>query len=314
MPCNCARGARRVADQRAVAMGGRVPAGGAQLDRPAVCPERRCTCTRRLLRHARTAYSRADGHLPARNGRRDAIGQFDARGTVRRCLWLACGLAWPGTRLVRALAERTAQEWSGRADSERSGPWKDAAAARQRCVEILAASPGPGLDARLNQRLAPLWSSERRCPQIVFVRLLDAYFEACPWLQIEYPFEIDHPVDFRRVGMAARKRADFILLVDDDLDLTADFCFEQSRRDFRLHFHEALQALLLQLFRHGIGKRVRRGPFHGRILEATDPIELRLPEKSQQLFELSVRLARKTDNEGRAQGEIGHGSAPGLDT
>jgi len=89
-PVNLAREARGALPINALWLwGGRVPAGGAHLDHPAVCPERRCTCTWRVLRHARTAASRADGHLPARNGRSDAIGRFDARGTVRRCLWLA---------------------------------------------------------------------------------------------------------------------------------------------------------------------------------------------------------------------------------
>ena len=81
-----------------------------------------------------------------------------------------------------------------------------------------------GLDTGYGLNVALLYSlnSDWRGPQIVLVRFVNTNLETRSWRQIEHPFKVDHAIDFRRIGMAACQRADFIFLVDDHLDLPAN--------------------------------------------------------------------------------------------
>src|SRR6202040_2283241 len=83
--------------------------------------------------------------------------------------------------------------------------------------------------------------------------------------------------------------------------------------DHRGTLHEARVALLLQLRRYVVRERIGRGALHRRVLEAVDPIELRLIQPREKLRELTVRLAGETHDESAADGEIRALRAPGAD-
>ena len=83
--------------------------------------------------------------------------------------------------------------------------------------------------------------------------------------------------------------------------------------DLALQGHERVEPLPLHWLRHLPRHLVRRGAVHVGVGEAPYPVEPRLAQELQQLFELRVRLARKADDERAAQGDVGHRLAPAPD-
>src|SRR5689334_367226 len=111
-------------------------------------------------------------------------------------------------------------------------------------------------------------------------------------------------VDFRSICLGARDGPVGIDRVDDHRDARADLTLEAHRGNLGLHLHEAFEPFFLDPFRYRIGQRIRLRAVDGRICKRTDTIELRFAQKREQLFELGFGLARKTDDERAAHGQI----------
>ncbi len=76
--------------------------------------------------------------------------------------------------------------------------------------------------------------------------------------------------------------------------------------------HESLEALLLERLRHRVGQGVGSRAVHRRIGEGADAIELRGGQEIEQHLEIRVGFARKADDEGAAQGQLGADATPRL--
>src|SRR5690606_6808089 len=105
-----------------------------------------------------------------------------------------------------------------------------------------------------------------------------------------------------------------VRVVDDDGQALARLLPEHGGRDLLLALHEAVPAGLLDLVGYDRqAEIVRAGALDRLVLEAAGAIDPRLLEPVEQHLEILVRLARKADDEGRAQGEIGAFLPPAAD-
>src|SRR5262249_1846603 len=78
--------------------------------------------------------------------------------------------------------------------------------------------------------------------------------------------------------------------------------------------HQAVPALLLDFVWNGRGEVVRDGAGDRLVAETADAIELRLGQPFQQLAEIVFGLPWKTDDEGRADGQVRAGLPPRSDS
>ena len=155
--------------------------------------------------------------------------------------------------------------------------------------------------------------SDHAAVQVVFVRALDLHVRDLADPERPPARDIDAAVDLRRVGLAAALgdgRSDF---VDDDLLPRADLALQPLRRDRLLVLHEAMPALLLHFTGNGRGKIVRRRARDRLVFETADAVERGFVQPFEQKLEILVGLARKSDNEGRADREIRTDLAPARD-
>src|SRR6476660_5518337 len=114
--------------------------------------------------------------------------------------------------------------------------------------------------------------------------------------------DLDGAVDLGRIALGAALptiRAD---LIDDHRLTRPDFAFEALRRDRLLTLHQPVPAVLFHVRRDRGCKIVADGAGDRFVAEAADAIELSLPEPVEQQGEIVVRLAWKTDDEGRPDG------------
>ena len=121
------------------------------------------------------------------------------------------------------------------------------------------------------------------------------------------------PVDLRGIALAAAPgtmRADH---VDENLLAGADMSPEAARRDRLLVLHETVPALLFDLVRHRRAEIVGGGAIDRLVAEAADPVERGFAEPIEQQREVGLGLAGKTDDEGRAQGDVRADRAPSAD-
>src|SRR3954471_14909434 len=118
-----------------------------------------------------------------------------------------------------------------------------------------------------------------------------------------------HAVDLGRVA----RRAPDTGLIDEYAHRVADFGAELGCADARLRFHEATPPLLLHRLGHRGKARACRRALDRRGREAADAVELRLPQKREQLGEFGFRLAREAGDERRADGDARTELAPATD-
>jgi hypothetical protein len=111
-------------------------------------------------------------------------------------------------------------------------------------------------------------------------------------------------VDLRRVGLGAAGGALFVHLVDDDLDHLPTLAASLAS-EIACAFSMKRPSGPASPLGHMIGQVVRPRPGDVFVLEAADPVELRLVQPVEQGLELGLGLARIADDEGRAQDDIG---------
>src|SRR5450756_1902502 len=150
-------------------------------------------------------------------------------------------------------------------------------------------------------------------PQIVRVGALDRDGGPVARLECLAAGDEDHAVDFRRVRAGARERALLVDRIDQYLQPLANLALQALAADFLLRRHEARAPLFAQLRRHRVGQRIRLRPLDRRIGEAADAVEFGFLEKIEQLAEFGFGLARKTGDEGAADGDLRADRAPGAD-
>src|ERR1700722_6365883 len=126
--------------------------------------------------------------------------------------------------------------------------------------------------------------------------------------------DIERAIDLRRVGLRTALRYGRPDLIDDDLLPRAYLALQPARGNLLLPRHQRVPALLLDILGHRITERIRRRSRDRLILEAADPIDLGLHEPVEQIGEIGIGLAGKTDDERRAQGQVGALLAPSLDS
>src|SRR5829696_3331824 len=173
-----------------------------------------------------------------------------------------------------------------------------------------AAIPHPVLRATLSH---PGEGLDGDAVQVVFVGAFDLHGDDVAGPERPARGDMDAAVDLRRIPFRAALRQACPGLVDDDGNALADALLEPARADLLLRLHEAMPALLLDLVRYRCGDVVGRGAADRLIPEAADTLELGLLEPGEQELEILVRLARKADDEGRADGKIRTDLAPAPD-
>ena len=89
--------------------------------------------------------------------------------------------------------------------------------------------------------------------------------------------------------------------VDQHRDVVADPCLLGARDDLLLPRHQRVPTPALDRGRHVVGQPEGARPFFVRVGEHADVVEPGVGDEPFQLGEIRVRLARKTDDEGRAQ-------------
>ena len=104
-------------------------------------------------------------------------------------------------------------------------------------------------------------------------------------------------------------RALVVHAVDQHLKRASNAPLQLAGADLLLRRHEAVPALLLDLFGHMARQVVGGGTGDILVLEAADPIELGRFKPVKEQREVGLGLARKAHDEGRAQGELGAGPA-----
>src|SRR5207244_3030729 len=77
--------------------------------------------------------------------------------------------------------------------------------------------------------------------------------------------------------------------------------------------HEAVPARFLDVIRNRRGELVGGGALDRLVAEAADAIELGLVKPVEERVEVGISLARKADDESRADGELGTDRAPAPD-
>src|SRR5215212_9621030 len=102
-------------------------------------------------------------------------------------------------------------------------------------------------------------------------------------------------------------------LIDEHRKRPPDLTLQTFSADPLLQAHEARATLFLDLLRHSIRQSIGCRAVNWRIGEAADPIELRFLQKPEQLFEVSLCLTRKSDDEGAADRDIRAHLAPAAD-
>jgi len=126
--------------------------------------------------------------------------------------------------------------------------------------------------------------------------------------------DMDVAVDFGGVPLRAAFRDGGAGFIDDDLDALADAGFETCGADCLLGLHEAVPAVLFDVFRDmGEADIVRGRAFDGLVFETADSFEFGFFQPIEQEFEIGVCFAGEADDECGADGEIGADFAPGVD-
>ena len=86
-----------------------------------------------------------------------------------------------------------------------------------------------------------------------------------------------------------------------------------SHADRLLRGHETVPAFFFQLLGHRVRQRVRGCVLHGLVAEAADAVELGFFEPIEEVLEVLLGLSGETDDERRADRELGHRLAPLAD-
>src|SRR5882724_9649711 len=149
--------------------------------------------------------------------------------------------------------------------------------------------------------------------QIVFVGALDSCGYDFAGSQRTTAGDIDRAIDPRRVRLGAALRYGRTDFVDDDLLPRADLALQPARRNLLLPRHQRVPAFLLDRVGHGVAERVRRRTGDRLIFEATDAVDLGFFEPVEQIGEVGIGFAGKTDDEGGTQRQLRAFLAPLLD-
>src|SRR5215210_7727588 len=110
--------------------------------------------------------------------------------------------------------------------------------------------------------------------KIVLVRSFDPGGDNLTDAQRPAAGNVDGAVDLRGVRLGATFGNGGTDFIDDNLLARANFALQPAGRNFLLPCDECILALLLDLLRHRLAERVRRGSGDRLIFEATDPINL----------------------------------------
>ena len=122
-------------------------------------------------------------------------------------------------------------------------------------------------------------------------------------------------VDFGSVCLgSARSAAIFVDQVDNDLLGGSDLRVQLCRGNLRAFVHQALVTLFLDFFRNRIGQRIGLRALNRLKAECAHPVELRLIEPFEQIFEILISFARKARDEGRSNCKFRTNVAPCGDT
>src|SRR6056297_623864 len=121
-------------------------------------------------------------------------------------------------------------------------------------------------------------------------------------------------VDFRRIPVAASHDGGAVYLVYDDRLYIAHAAGQAGFADALLVLHEAMPAVVLEFFGHRVGQFVGGRAGDRGILEAADPLELRLAEPVEQYPEVVFGFARVADDEGRTDHQVRADVAPAADS
>ena len=135
-------------------------------------------------------------------------------------------------------------------------------------------------------------------------RIRDLDLDEIPRIQLPGARDDDLAVDLGRVGVAARDHFVLSDLVDQHRHSLTDALGELRPADLGLHGHEALDPLVLDRLRDRIGQRVGGCALDRRIGETADAIKPSGTQEVEQLPELRLGLARKTDNKGAAHDQL----------
>src|SRR5262245_6622981 len=146
--------------------------------------------------------------------------------------------------------------------------------------------------------------------QIVLIGALDLHGRNFTHAQRPPARDIDRAVDLRCIAFAAALGDARARRIDDHLLAAADLAFEPSRRHGLLARHEPMPARLFDVVRNRSSKVVGSRALHWLIAEAADAIELGCVEPIEELLEVGVGLARESDDESRADGELWTDRAP----
>src|SRR5208337_29266 len=149
-------------------------------------------------------------------------------------------------------------------------------------------------------------------PEIVVVRVDNRGADAVAGLQIFRFLDENRAVDVRSVPDAAPRGAILVHLVDQDLDRLSDLGRENRLAHLPLDSHEPLIAFGLDLLGDMPLEIAARGPLNILIFKTADARKPGLAKPIEEEREIFFRLARKADDEGRSEPEIGADRAPTL--